>query len=85
MSNLQAIRARFARNDGLPFVEVLTENKIQAVLTAHGVKYRDRVYSPATTLWSFLSQVLSDDHSCRDAVVRIIAHRASQGLSLIHI
>lgn len=80
MSNLQAIRARFARNDGLPFVDVLTENKIQAVLTAHGVKYRDRVYSPTTTLWSFLSQVLSDDHSCREAVARVIAHQASQGI-----
>src|SRR5262249_19393082 len=28
----------------------------------------------------FLSQVLSDDHSCRDAVSRILAHRAASGL-----
>src|SRR5262249_10918969 len=33
-----------------------------------------------TTLWGFLSQVLSDDQSCRDAVTRIIAHRAANGL-----
>lgn len=78
MSNLQAIRARFARNDGLPFADVLTENNIEAVLTTHGVKYRDRVFTPTTTLWSFLSQVLSDDHSCRQAVARVIAHQASQ-------
>ena len=37
------------------------------------------MYSPVTTIWGFLSQVLSEDHSCRDAVSRIIAHRASSG------
>ncbi len=31
------------------------------------------------TLWVFLSQVLSADHSCRAAVARLIAHRVSQG------
>ena len=38
------------------------------------------MFSPVTTIWGFLSQVLSDDHSCRDAVSRIIAHRAASGL-----
>jgi hypothetical protein len=33
-----------------------------------------------TTIWGFLSQVLSEDHSCRDAVSRIIAHRAASGI-----
>ena len=38
------------------------------------------MFNPVTTIWGFLSQVLSDDHSCRDAVARIIAHRAANGL-----
>jgi hypothetical protein len=38
------------------------------------------VFGPVTTIWGFLSQVLSDDHSCRDAVSRVIAHRAASGL-----
>jgi hypothetical protein len=38
------------------------------------------VFGPITTIWGFLSQVLSDDHSCRDAVSRVIAHRAASGL-----
>ena len=83
MTNLKAVRARFARNTGLPFAQVLTESMILDVLNDHGVKYRDRVFNPATTIWGFLSQVLSDDHSCRDTVARIIAHRAAlehQGL-----
>jgi Transposase DDE domain len=37
------------------------------------------VFNPVTTIWGFLSQVLSEDHSCRDAVSRIIAHCAANG------
>ena len=80
MTSLDQIRTRFARNEGLPFADVLTESRIHEALDDHGVPYRDRVYSPATTIWGFLSQVLSDDHSCRDAVARIIAHRAANDL-----
>ena len=68
MTNLDAVRARFARNEGLPFVDILTEASIREVLNDHGVKFRDRVFSPVTTIWGFLGQVLSEDHSCRDAV-----------------
>ena len=79
MTNLETVRARFARNRGLPFADVLTEAMILDVLNDSGVKYRDRIFNPVTTIWSFLSQVLSDDHSCRDAVARVIAHQAASG------
>jgi len=79
MSSLDAVRARFARNQGLPFADILTECSILEVLNDHGFKFRDRVFSPVTTIWGFLSQVLNDDHSCRDAVSRIVAHRAANG------
>ena len=82
MSSLDAVRARFARNEGLPFAGILTEASIREVLNEHGVQYRDRVFSPVTTIWGFLSQVLSEDHSCRDAVSRIIAHRAANGVTV---
>src|SRR5215471_12969239 len=80
MTNLQTVRARFARNTGLPFADVLTEPSIQDVLNEQGVQYRDRLFNPVTTIWGFLGQVLSEDHSCRDAVSRIIAHRAASGV-----
>jgi hypothetical protein len=82
MTSLDAVRARFARNEGLPFTDILTEVSIRDVLNEHGVQYRDRVFSPFTTIWGFLSQVLSEDHSCRDAVSRIIAHRAANGIKV---
>ena len=81
MTSLDTVRTRFACNQGLPFADVLTEASILDALDEHGVPYRDRVFSPVTTIWGFLSQVLSEDHSCRDAVSRIIAHRAASGLA----
>src|SRR4051794_16425442 len=80
IARLDRLRDRFARNDGLPFADVLTEARIHDALDEHGVRYRDRLFSPVTTIWGSLSQALSDDHSCRDAVTRIIAHRAANGL-----
>jgi Transposase DDE domain len=82
MTTLKEVRARFARDQGLPFADSLSERSILDALNAHGIKYRDRVFSPVTTIWGFLSQVLGDDHSCRDAVSRIIAHRAAAGLNV---
>src|SRR5262245_37776590 len=82
MTRLETARARFASSQGLPFADALDEASILDVLSEHGVEYRDRVFGPAATIWGFLSQVLSDDHSCRDAVARVIAHRAASGLEV---
>ncbi len=80
MTTLEEVRARFARDLGLPFADSLSELSILDALNEYGVQYRDRLFSPVTTIWGFLSQVLSDDHSCRDTVSRVIAHRAAAGL-----
>ena len=80
MTTLEEVRARFARDQGLPFADSLSQASILDALDQHGVTFRDRIFSPVTTIWGFLSQVLSDDHSCRDAVSRILAHRAASGL-----
>jgi hypothetical protein len=56
--NLQEVRARFARDQGLPFADSLSELRILDTLDEHGVKFRDRLFSPVTTTWGFLSQVL---------------------------
>ena len=83
-TSLEQLRDRFARNDGLPFADVLSEARVHDVLNEHDVRYRDRLFSPVTTIWGFLSQVLSDDQSCNDAVTRIIAHRARPGPDLVY-
>jgi hypothetical protein len=81
MTTLQEVRARFARDQGLPFADSLSERSVLDALQEHGVQYRDRLFNPVTTIWGFLSQVLSEDHSCRDTVARVVAHRAASGLA----
>jgi hypothetical protein len=34
------------------------------------IEFRNRFYSPLTTLWMFIGQILEADHSCRAAVAR---------------
>jgi len=80
VTTLQEVRDRFARDQGLPFADSLSQASILDALNQHKVTFRDRIFSPVTTIWGFLSQVLSDDHSCRDAVARVLAHRAASGL-----
>src|SRR5262245_25875969 len=76
----QFLRRQFLQDGDLPFTNVLTEEVItQALAALNG--WLDRVFSPLVTLWVFLGQVLSADHSCRAAVARLIAHRVAQGQS----
>jgi hypothetical protein len=72
------LRRQFLQDGDLPFTDILTPEVITPALAAVGV-WLDRVFSPLVTLWVFLGQVLSADHSCRAAVARLIAHRLSRG------
>ena len=72
------LRRQFLQDGDLPFTNVLTEKVIaRALATLTG--WLDRIFSPLVTLWVFLGQVLSADHSCRAAVARLIAHRLARG------
>lgn len=77
--DFQQTCCRLRETDGLPFSELLPAVKIAQALAEAGTAFRSRIYTPAVTLWSFLSQVLSQDHSCRDAVARVLAWRLSRG------
>ena len=67
------LRRRFSQAPELPFAQVLCEAGIRSALSEEGFSFRDCIYLPWVTLWVFLSQVLSADHSCRDAVARFLA------------
>jgi hypothetical protein len=73
------LRHQFLQDGELAFSNVLSEDMIARSLTAINTCWLDRIYSPLVTLWVFLGQVLSADHSCRAAVARLIAHRVSRG------
>lgn len=75
------LRRQFLQEGSLPFTDILSEDGISEALTAIEVPWNDRIYPPLVTLWVFLAQILSADHSCRAAVARLIAHRISWGKS----
>ncbi len=73
------LRRQFLQEGDLPFTSVLSEKTIAPALQAIEAVWKDRIYTPLVTLWIFLGQVISADHSCRAAVARLIAHRISRG------
>lgn len=73
------LRRQFLQEGDLPFTNVLSEDTIAPALKSVDGGWKDRIFTPLVTLWVFLGQVLSADHSCRAAVARLITHRISQG------
>ena len=79
--SFRAAVAEARRHGDLYFAALLSEDRIlKAFLAARSFR-RGWVYKPAVTVWLFLSQCLSPDHSCREAVARLIAWRLAQGSS----
>jgi hypothetical protein len=81
------IRSSFMQQDGLAFAEVLPEETIeQAFADADADFAQDEgdVYTPALTLWAFLSQALyaKEQRSCRAAVARVIVLLVALGKEL---
>jgi len=79
----RAMRAQVsaARNcDGLFFSERLSPQSVRAACEKLQHEFRNRIFSPAITLWVFLAQVLSADHSCREAVAKLNFWRLARSL-----
>jgi hypothetical protein len=70
-----------ARQRGdLYFAGLLPEDRIREAFGRARWIWQGWIYSPAVTLWVFLAQCLSADHSCREAVAQLTAWRLSRGL-----
>jgi hypothetical protein len=64
----------------LYFAALLDAQSITEAFGAASSLWQGWIYTPAVTCWTFLSQCLSPDHSCREAVARLAAWRTAQGL-----
>ena len=73
--------AHARRQGDLYFAALLSQDRILKAFGKARWLWQGWIYTPAVTVWVFLSQCLSSDHSCRDAVARLIAWRLTQGLS----
>jgi DDE family transposase len=82
------IARSFLSQPGLPFAEVLPEERIEQAFAEEDIDFAspqadedDVVYTPAVTLWAFLSQMLHADEqrSCLAAVARVAVLWAALG------
>ncbi len=81
-SRVQVLVDKYSSSIGLPFQQLLPESFIADALDEEKIKYRHRIFSPIVTIWAFLSQVLDPDKTCHNAVSRIIAWLAREGLEI---
>jgi hypothetical protein len=61
------------------FAALLSEDHIHQAFGPARWLWQGWIYTPAVTVWTFLTQCLSPDHSCRDAVAQLIAWRLARG------
>jgi hypothetical protein len=74
----------FMQSDRLPFAEVLSEEEIEATFVEENVSFaadEDDIYTPAVTLWAWLSQVVhaGNHRSCVAAVSRVTVLYVAMG------
>ena len=68
------VLAPFLQHPQLPFADVLTGDDVRQALADQGVHFgtrRTAVYTPALTLWGWLSQGVHHDKACLAAALRV--------------
>lgn len=62
-----------------PFRDVLNGGRVAEVLRDTRTDWRSCAWTPQVTVWAFLTQVLSPDHSCRDVVSKLRVQQLATG------
>jgi Transposase DDE domain len=75
---INSIRNSLGQQQGLPFVDLLTPDMLRQV-AGQVAESSEPIYTPLVTLWMFLGQVIDPDHSCRQAVARLLVWLTLQG------
>jgi len=82
---LAGAKRKLAENPGAMFERVISEEEVNEECTFLRHVWRDRIFTPLVTLWTFLGQVLSADSSCREAVARALSFLSrTKGLDASH-
>lgn len=78
-----SFRARIAavrQSDDLYFASLLSEQTIREVFgDASHILDSARIYTTAVTVWTFLSQALSENHGCIQTVTKLITFQLARG------
>jgi hypothetical protein len=76
---VRMVMERVRTERSLPFLDVVSSEMVVQVIRDTGASWRECAGTPEATVWAFLTQVLSADHSCRDAVAKLRIHMVSDG------
>jgi hypothetical protein len=79
-AQLSAFLQSFALLPGRPFGTVLDLDYVLKTIAEEVIDLGETIFTPVATFCTFLSQILSLDHSCRAAVARFLAWRTAEGL-----
>jgi len=83
-ASFQSLCQTFGQQAGLPFADVLSEDAIVQAARRHHAHFATDpgdVWNLSLTLWTFLTQCLSQAKDCASAVVRAIVWRLQHGLA----
>ena len=76
---VRRFRARFVQSAGTTLGKVITDHVLKTTVLEEAGGWRERLYSPLTTVVLFIEQVLGADHSCQDAVAHGLSARVALG------
>jgi hypothetical protein len=78
-------KREISENPGGVLENIVSDQEVDELCLFLNHVWRERIFSPLVTLWTFLSQVLDADSSCRQAVVKTLAYLGfTRGLSASH-
>ena len=78
---MRRLRQQFVQGSGVGLHNVLAAHELEQAVQSYAGEYRDRVYPPLRTLALFMSQALSQDGACQDAVARHVSERSGRGMA----
>jgi len=76
---VRRFRQALVEGDAVRSRELLSPQRVQRAVEAEGIGFRQCLFTPLVTLWTFLTQVLDPDGSCRNAVAKLLAFLAVAG------
>ena len=78
---MRRVRQQFVQGTGIELHNVLPAPELEQAVQQYAGEYRDRIYPPLRTLALFMSQALSQDGACQDAVARHVSERSGRGMA----
>jgi hypothetical protein len=76
---LQTYREPLTQGAPFPITRLLSVADVEEAVAAEGGSFRDRIFTPAITIWILLGQILDADHSCQQALLRFVAWLRAAG------